>query len=76
MVEKGVKESDICKQTKLGWITYPGLLQPLSILEWVWRDITMNFIEGLSKSEDEDTTLIMVDRFTKYIDISLLFLIF
>jgi hypothetical protein len=36
----------------------------------------MNFIEGLSKSEDEDTTLIMVDRFTKYIDISLLFLIF
>jgi hypothetical protein len=66
MVEKMVKECDIYKQAKLGKITYPRLLQPLPILKGAWRDITMDFIEGLSKSEDEDTTLVMVDRFTKY----------
>jgi hypothetical protein len=49
MVEKMVKECDIYKQAKLGRITYPRLLQPLPILEGAWRDITMDFIEGLSK---------------------------
>ena len=31
-----------------------------------WRDLYMDFIEGLPKSEGYSVILVMVDRFTKY----------
>ncbi|SNX83216.1 related to Gag-pol polyprotein [Melanopsichium pennsylvanicum] len=43
-----------------------GLLQPLSTPSRPWNSISMDFIEGLPKSEGYDSIFVVVDRLTKY----------
>ncbi|RVW75466.1 Retrovirus-related Pol polyprotein from transposon 17.6 [Vitis vinifera] len=43
-----------------------GLLEPLSITECPWDNVIMDFIIGLPKSEDNDSIIVVVDRFSKY----------
>jgi hypothetical protein len=42
-----VSECDTCRKVKADYMMPVGLLQPLSIPEWKWDDISMDFIVGL-----------------------------
>lgn len=42
-----IKECDTCQCNKHESLAPPGLLDPLLIPEKAWKDIFMNFIEGL-----------------------------
>ena len=55
-----------CRQAKHLHTHPQGLLQPLPIPAGAWQDISLDFIEGLPKSEGYSVILVVVDRFTKY----------
>jgi hypothetical protein len=43
-----------------------GLLQPLSVLDWKWDDISMDFITGLPTTpRGNDLIWVIVDHLTK-----------
>lgn len=64
-VENFVGQCQICQQAKHLNSHPQGLLQPLPIPAGAWQNISLDFIEGLPKSEGY-TVIIVVDRFTKY----------
>lgn len=42
-----VSECDVCQRVKKEQVHSPGLIQPLSIPEHAWHDISLDFVEGL-----------------------------
>ena len=61
-----ISQCHICQQAKHLHTHPQGLLQPLPITAGAWQDISLDFIEGLPKSNGYDVILVVVDRFTKY----------
>jgi hypothetical protein len=43
-----VSECDTCRKVKADYMKPGGLLQSLSIPDWKWDDISIDFIVGLS----------------------------
>ena len=65
-VAKYVSECDICHRVKASHLKPAGTLQPLSIPEWKWEDISMDFIVGLPRTQKGyDSIWVVVDRLTK-----------
>ena len=61
-----VSECDICRRVKAIHLRPAGTLQPLSIPEWKWEDISMDFIVGLPRTQKGyDSIWVVVDRLTK-----------
>ena len=65
-VDNFIKQCQVCQQAKHLHTHPQGLLQPLQIPEGAWQNISLDFIEGLPKSEGYSVILVVVDRFTKY----------
>jgi hypothetical protein len=55
-----------CQQVKVEHQRPAGPLQPLSIPEWKWDQITMDFVVGLPRAPSgQDAIWVIVDRLTK-----------
>jgi hypothetical protein len=61
-----VSECDTCRKVKVDYMKPRGLLQPLSILEWKWDDISIDFIMGLPLTTRKfDSIWVLVDQLSK-----------
>jgi hypothetical protein len=61
-----VSECDTCRGVKADHLRPAGNLQPLSIPEWKWENIYMDFIVGLPRtSHGYNSIWVIMDRLTK-----------
>jgi hypothetical protein len=59
-------ECDTYRKVKANYMKPRGLLQPLSILEWKWDDISIDFIVGLPLTAHMfDSIWVIMDRLSK-----------
>lgn len=65
-VEDFVRQCTICQHAKHEQTHPAGKLQPLPIPQEPWHELTMDFVEGLPKSDGYDAIMVVVDRLTKY----------
>jgi hypothetical protein len=52
-IARYMSECDMCRRVKADHLRPAGNLQPLSILEWKWENICMDFIVGLPRTSRE-----------------------
>ena len=65
-VAQFVAQCLVCQQVKAKHQWPAGSLQPLSIPEWKWEHITMDFVTGLPRNlEGNNDIWVIVDRLTK-----------
>jgi hypothetical protein len=61
-----VSKCDTCQKVKANYMKPGGLLQPLSIPEWKWDDISMDFIVGLPMTAHKfDSIWVIIDQLSK-----------
>jgi hypothetical protein len=59
-------ECDTCQKVKADYMNPQGLLQPLTILDWKWDDISIDFIVSLALTARKYNSIwVIVDRLTK-----------
>ncbi|KAA0057099.1 peroxidase 64 [Cucumis melo var. makuwa] len=64
---KYCEECVVCQRNKALALSPTGLLMPLEIPNAVWTDISMGFIDGLSKATGFNVIFLVVDRLRKYV---------
>jgi hypothetical protein len=63
LIKTYVAQCDVCQQSKPDKSHYPCLLQSLLVPEQSWQVINMDFVEGLPRSHNADTILVVMDTF-------------
>ena len=67
-IARYVAECDDCRRIKAEHQRPAGTLQPISIPEWKWDHVEMDFITGFPKSQKgNDAILVVIDRLSKEI---------
>ena len=66
-IKKFIRECDVCQRIKAETVAPTGLLQPLAIPTKPWSNVSLDFVEGLPKSQGFEDILVVVDRLTKYV---------
>lgn len=66
IVHQFVDRCSVCKKAKPERIKYPRLLLPLPIPDKAWKIVSLDFIDGLPKSNHFNCILVVVDKFSKY----------
>jgi hypothetical protein len=61
-----VAQCDVCQCNKGETVKSPSTLQSLLIPPAIWRNISMDFITGLPKSENKLVIMVVVDILSKY----------
>lgn len=56
----------MCQASKYDPVASPGLLQPLPVPEFIWVDVSMDFISVLPKSAGYEVIFVVVDRLSRY----------
>ena len=55
-----------CQKVKAEHQRPDGMLQPLPVPEWKWEEVTMDFVTGLPRAQNQcDAVWVVVDRLTK-----------
>jgi hypothetical protein len=65
-VDDFVKQCVLCQQSKHLHSKPARLLPPLLIPKGIWRELAMDFVEGLPLSNGANVIMVVVDRLTKY----------
>ncbi|TYK02775.1 Transposon Ty3-I Gag-Pol polyprotein [Cucumis melo var. makuwa] len=61
-IKKHCEECLICQRNKSLALSPAGLLVPLEILQAIWNDISMDFVEGLPKASGFEVILLLQER--------------
>lgn len=64
-IRRYVRNCDVCGRTKPWREGSQGLLKPLPIPDRIWKEISMDFIEGLPTSEGMTCLMVVTDRLSK-----------
>ena len=59
-------ECDLCQCNKGETVKSRGTLQAIPIPPAIWKDISVDFITGLPKSENKSVIMVVVDLLSKY----------
>jgi len=65
-IQEFVRSCDVCQQQLYVAASPGGLLQPLTILEMVWEEVSMDFITELPKSKGYEAMFVVVYGLSKY----------
>ena len=65
-IQTYIRHCEVCQRAKRENTKPLGLLQPLPIPTRPWSSISIDFIEGLPKSNQYSVIMVVVDSFTKY----------
>ena len=65
-VQQFVHACQICQQAKPDRARYPGMLQPLPVPDSAWQIVSLDFVEGLPRSGQYNSILVVVDKYSKF----------